>query len=313
MFVLVSYLLVYAVERSLNRERLYMKKIAGILLVILGVIMFAHSIWWSPFNLFVPHTKKQEEKLSVGSVDSIELNVTSEDLTILPTDEDKMKVIATGRDLNHVSFTVDRDHENIKVNLKPKWYSFSNTNELKLLVYVPRNKLFHITAKAISRVVQIGEHKSPKWNIENLNVDVSAGTTNLRNLKIRNLSYNGTSADVLVDRVNAIQANMDTFSGNMNISHYTGKLNLASTSGNIRIQIDKLIGNIHTEMLSGNATLYLPKNAPFTLHSKLESGQFTATYPIQLQKPSASETTAKSGSGTYKIETEIASGDFSIH
>ena len=110
---------------------------------------------------------------------------------------------------------------------------------------------------------------------------------------------------MLVDRVSTAQANLDTFSGDMNISHYTGNLNLASTSGNIRIQIDKLSGNVHTEMISGNATLYVPKNSSFTLHSKLESGKFTATYPLQLQKPSATETTAKSGSGTYKIETEI--------
>jgi lia operon protein LiaG len=290
-----------------------MKKIAGVLLVILGIIMFAHSIWWSPFNFFVPHAKEQEEKISVHAVDVIELDITSEDLTIVPTDEEKLKVIATGRDLNHVKFDVDRDHGTVKIDLKPKWYSFSNTNELKLLVYVPRNKVFHITAKAVSRVVQVGDHKSPKWSIGNLNMDVSAGTSNLRNLKVGNLLYNGTSADVFVDRVNAGQATMDTFSGNMNISHYTGALNLASTSGNIRIQVDKLIGNIHTEILSGSATMYLPKDSSFTLRSGLQSGQMTATYPIKLQKLSPTETIGKSGSGKYKIETEIASGELSIH
>jgi lia operon protein LiaG len=290
-----------------------MKKIAGILLVILGIIMFARSIWWSPFNFFAPHMKKQEENHSVHAVDSIELNATSEVLTILPTDDEKLKVIATGRDLNHVDFTVDREDHTIKVDLKPKWYSFSNTNELKLLVYVPRTKLFHITANAVSRVVEIGEHQSPKWDIEGLNLEVSAGTANLRNVKIRNFLYNGTSADVLVDRVNAVQATMDTFSGNMNINHFTGKLNLASTSGNIRIQVDKLIGDIHTEILSGNAKLYLPKDASFSFYSKLESGQLTATYPIQLKKPSASESTGKSKSGTYKIHMEIDSGDLSIN
>ncbi|MCH5585014.1 DUF4097 domain-containing protein [Shimazuella sp. AN120528] len=290
-----------------------MKKIAGVLLVILGMIMFAHAIWWSPFNFFVAHTKKEEEKLSVSSVDSIELDVTSEDLTILPTDEDKLKVIAKGRDLNHVSFIVDRDDHTVQISLKPKWYSFSDTNELKLLVYVPKNQLFHISAKAASRVIQIGDHKTPKWNIGNLNIDISSGIANLQNLKIENLTYNGTSADISLNRVNAGKATMDTFSGNMNISHYTGMLNLASTSGDIRIQVDKLIGDIHTELVSGNETLYLPKNASFILHSKLQSGQLTATYPLQLQKPSASETTAKSGSGRYKIGTKIDSGDFIIH
>jgi lia operon protein LiaG len=290
-----------------------MKKIAGVLLVILGIVMFIHAIWWSPFNFFVPNAKNLEENIPMEDIDSIRLDVTSEDLTILPSDGESLKVMAIGRDLNHVDFSVNQDNNEAKIELRPKWYSFSNQNELKLLVYVPRNQMVKLHVKAASRVVQIGNHKGAKWNISNLNTEFSSGTCTLHNLQINNLNYNGTSTDVIVNRVQAKQANMETFSGNMNISHYAGPINLASTSGNIRIQLDKLIGDVHTKIISGNMDMYVPSSSSFTLNADLQSGKVTSTYPIDLKQSSPRQTTAKSGSGDYKIETEILNGDFIIH
>lgn len=290
-----------------------MKKIAGVVLVILGIIMFSHAIWWSPLNFFVPHDTNSEKHFPINDVHTIQLDVTSEELQILPTDEDKMKVVATGRDLNHVNFNVDRNGNKVKINLKPKWYSLSDTNELNLIIYIPKDKLVDINAIARSRVVEIGEAKGSKWDMANLNAEVTSGTFNLHNLKLGSFIYNGTSTDVIMDRVQAGKAIMDTFSGNMNISHFIGSLNIASTSGNVRIQIDKLVGDIHTEMISGNLNMYLPVSSSFMLNAQLQSGQFTSKYPLEVNRPSSTISTARAGKGEYKIKTEIANGDFILY
>ncbi|WP_028778490.1 DUF4097 family beta strand repeat-containing protein [Shimazuella kribbensis] len=290
-----------------------MKKIAGVLLVILGMAMFVHAIWWSPFNFFVPNAKSLEENISMEDINSIRLDVTSEDLTILPVDGENLKVIVNGRDLNQVDFSADLDNNEAKIELRPKWFSFSNKNELKLLVYIPRDKFVNLHITAASRVIQVGNHKGSKWNISNLNAEVSSGTCTLHNLQIDTLNYNGTATDVIVNRVQTRRANMETFSGNMNISHYTGAINLASTSGNIRIQLDKLIGDVRTKMISGNMDMYLPSSSSFILKTDLQSGKVTSTYPIDLKQSSPRQTTAKSGKGDYQIETEIVNGDFIIH
>lgn len=290
-----------------------MKKIAGIVLVILAVIMFVHSIWWSPINLFVPHTPNIDRSFAVNNEDTIEFNVTSENLAILPTEDEELKIVVTGRDLNRVNFQVDQAHQELKINLNPKWYSFSNTNDLKLMVYVPRTKLINLDVKANTRVVQVGHNQGAKWHIALLNTEIMNGTSYFKNVKVNNFIYDGTSTDVMIDRVESKKANIGTFSGNIHLSHYIGPLHLSSTSGNIRMQLDKLVGDIRTEMLSGNVNMFLPKSASFQLNANLQSGQLTSTYPLQNKKTTTSQTTASSGTGNYKIDAEIVNGDLIIH
>ncbi|MXQ53105.1 DUF4097 family beta strand repeat-containing protein [Shimazuella alba] len=290
-----------------------MKKIAGIILVILAVILFTHSIWWSPINFFVPHTPNIDRSFAVDNGDTIEFDVTSENLTILPTEDEELKIEVTGRDLNRVNFQVDQEHRELKINLNPKWYSFSNANDLKLMVYVPRTKLINLDVKANTRVVQVGHNQGAKWNIAFLNTEIKNGTSYFKNVKVNHFIYDGTSTDVMVDRVESKNTNIGTFSGNINISHYVGPLHLSSTSGNIRMQLDKLVGDIRTEVLSGKVDMFLPKSASFQLNTNLQSGQLISTYPLQNKKTTTPQTTASAGTGKFKINIEIVNGDLIIH
>jgi lia operon protein LiaG len=290
-----------------------MKKIAGTVLVILGIMLFAHAVWWSPINVFVPHATKINNQIEIEDEDSIEMNITSENVTILPTDAEKVNVMVTGRDVNRINFTVNREHHKLKIDLSPKWYSFSNTNELKLLVSVPRKQVEQLEINASSKVVQIGNEQDKKWNIKQLNTNITDGTCYIKNMMVDNLVYNGTATDVMVDRVKAEQALINTFSGNINISHYIGALHVTSTSGNIRLQVDKLVGDVKTNMLSGNIDLFLPKSSSFSLKAKAPSGKLNVKYPLTNKKSSSTEVTGTSGSGKYKLEAEIMSGDVTIH
>lgn len=290
-----------------------MKKSIGVILLLLGVALFIVAIWSSPLAFFRSDVTKLEEQIPFAGIEELELDVASENLQVVPSDHSQLRLRLTGRVLNHVTFSIDRSGEKVTVTVKPKWYAPSNSNDLRLVVEVPRKQRIALHTKTNARVVTIGNTRGEKWALNQLTADVNNGAYNMYRLQIEQLNYVGQMSEVMMDYVQTKNAKVDN-SGNISIAHYRGPLQLVSLNGDVRLKVAEIVGNIQTQIQSGNFDLYLPTPASFTINAELAKGTFTSKdSTLQPRKISDKVTTITAGGGRYKIEAKIASGDMTIH
>jgi lia operon protein LiaG len=290
-----------------------LKKSLGVVLLLLGASLFVVAIWSSPFAFFRSDVTKIEEQFSMEDIEELELDVTSENLQVVPSDHPQLRLRLTGRVLNYVTFTTEKKGDTVTITVKPKWYASSSTNDLRLIVEVPRKQRIALTTKTNSRVVTIGTTSGEKWAINKLTTDVTNGAYNMYRLQVDQLDYVGNMSEVTMNHVRTKNATLNN-SGNVNINHYSGPLQLVSMFGDVRVKMAELVRNIDVQVQSGNFDLYLPSSASFTINAELVKGTLTSKdHTLPLQKRSNTVTTITSGSGRYKIEAKIASGDMTIH
>ncbi|MGF7058527.1 DUF4097 family beta strand repeat-containing protein [Brassicibacter mesophilus] len=217
------------------------------------------------FEVGVERIIDEEKTFDVESTEEIYIDSTSTDVSIIPVDDNKIKVRLYGKfkaNKNNKGATLTANISNNKLNIQVKHkdnfiVGFYSGIE-KLDVYIPKNYTNDITIKSSSA-----------------DVDVS-------NMSINSLDFKTDSGNLLMESFSSKKTVIKTSSGDVEANGFNGDLNVDSSSGDVEIEYEEFNNNIDITSSSGDVTLKLPVASQFHLKAKTSSGDIMNKFPISV-------------------------------
>ncbi len=289
-----------------------MKRILLLLLVITGLYILFNQA--SSFNIFSARDggKSDGQAAVSNSTEVIKVDVSSVSTTIIPEDRPNIKAIYDGNQ----KLTVSENGNTVDVSVKSKGFNWFNwwSKKSKLTIYIPkdydRNMMIDLGS---GNVNFFGQSKEKPMKLDELTVEIGSGNMNLKNLVVQHFKHDGSSGNVNIDSIQTKTGTIDVSSGNLTIKHYSGALDADVSSGRLNIQMDKVSGSIKMDVSSGSVGLDLPDNADFTLNADVSSGNVSCEFPLTSKHLNKKNISGTHGTGKYKIDLEVSSGNLNIH
>jgi len=291
-----------------------MKRILILLLAIAGLYILFNQA--DRINLFGAGSGGNKDGQAAISKDIkvIKVDVSSVSTTIIPEDRKNLKAVYNGKQV----LKVTENGDTVQVSVKSKgfnwfnWISFSEKSKLK--IYIPedydRNMIIDLGSGNLNFS---GQSKEKPMKLNELTIDIGSGNMDFKNLIVKRWNQDIGSGNVKIDSLKTDTGTFDLSSGNLDIKHYIGAIEADVSSGKLNIQMDKLADSITVDVSSGVVGLDLPDNADFTLISDVSSGNISCDFPLTSQELNKHSIQGKYGSGKYKIDLDVSSGDIRIH
>lgn len=282
-----------------------MKRIVILLLIITGLYIVVNQSFH--FGGIAIAGSKDEKAAVSNRTDTIKIEVGAVNATIIPEDREDVRAVLTGKG----NIVVKETDNTVEVKTKDRWFnwfSFSGKRELKIYIPEDYNK---------DMKINIGsgylEFSGEAMQLDTLTVDIGSGDVKLTNLEVNEFNHDVSSGDVEINTLKTKMGNIDLSSGNLKIDHYTGALEADVSSGEFTLQMDKLTDSIDLEVSSGDANLDLPDDADFQLDGDVSSGEIKSDFPLTSKETNSKGLNGTHGSGKYKIDVSVSSGDVHIY
>jgi lia operon protein LiaG len=289
-----------------------MKRILVLLLVITGLYIVFNQA--PSFEIFGADKGVRNDGQAVISNNTkvIKVDVSSVSTTIIPEDRPNLKAVYDGEQ----KLTVAENGDSIEVYVKSKVFNWFNwpSKKSKLTIYIPKNYERNMMIDLGSGNLNFfGQSKEKPMKLDELTVDIGSGDMNLQNLVVQHFNHDVSSGNVNIDSLQTKTGILDVSSGNLAIKHYIGALDADVSSGRLTIQMDELSDTIKLDVSSGDAGLDLPDNADFTLNADVSSGNVSCDFPLTSKELNKKKISGTHGTGKYKIDLEVSSGNLNIH
>ncbi|WML38311.1 DUF4097 family beta strand repeat-containing protein [Neobacillus sp. OS1-2] len=291
-----------------------MKRILILLLVITGLyIVFNQAQRFDVFGAGSEGNKDGQAAIS-NDIQTIKVDVSSVSTTIIPEDRTNLKAVYNGKQLLKVA----ENGDTVEVSVRSKGFHFFDwtpfTEKSKLKIYIPQDFDRNMTIDLGSGNVNFsGQSKEKPMKLNEVTIDIGSGNMDFKNLIAKRWSQDIGSGNVKIDSLKTETGTFDLSSGNMDIKHYIGAVEADVSSGRLNIQMDKLADSIKMDVSSGNVGLDLPDHADFTLSSDVSSGTISCDFPLTTKEVNKHSIQGKHGSGKYKIDLDVSSGNIKIH
>lgn len=259
-----------------------MQKVSIIIVILMGafVLLLAVPSWLS-FD-------KQKAEVT-KNIDLIEIDTAGINTVIIPKQQNEIEAELDGK-----GFVTVKEHgDSIKVEYERKWYQhFTFFNRNKLTIYIPESY--------------------------NRDLEIEVGSGNLlldgkaNDLHINHLSLEAGSGNIQIEKVKSKEAVIDVHSGNVDVKKFAGQLKADVSSGNLKVEFDRLQDSVQTDVSSGHLTLKLPENADFTLDSHISSGKISSDFPLKHKVESKNKLKGVHGNGKHQLELSVSSGRIQI-
>lgn len=291
-----------------------MKKLFGILLILLGISMLFSYI--ADSSLFSKEIR-DNQSVDLSGVDTLKINVPSAEVNIIPEkDNDELTVALHGKGANGTNLSIQRNDKTVEVQVKSDWFNWSRWfffNEYTMDVHIPldyqQNLIIDMTS---GNLAFHGPSADQPMQLNKLSLDMTSGEVDLNHLTVQEFASKSTSGDINVQWLTTESASFKVTSGDIDLTHFTGALTVKLTSGDFQAQMDEVSGNINLDMTSGNASFDLPNDAGFTLDGRVKSGNIRCDFPLQNAQLSQDAVRGYYGNGHYKIQLQGTSGDIAI-
>ena len=288
-----------------------MKRIVILLIVITGLyIIYNQAV---TFDWFSKSGKNTTQATMTEDIDVIDVNISSVSTTIIPEDRKDVKAIYNGKD----KLTVREHGDTIEVSVRHKgfgwfdWSPFSQKKKLKIYIPEDYHRNMRITLGS-GNVNFSGQSKSNPLKLDELKVDIGSGNMDLKNMMINKFEQNVASGNVDIKSLQTETGKFDVSSGSLDVKKYTGAIQANVSSGEVDFQVDQLTDSIDIEVSSGDVKLDLPNNADFTLDGDVASGDIICELPLTSKNIKKRSIEGIHGSGKYKIDLDVSSGDITI-
>ena len=144
------------------------------------------------------------------------------------------------------------------------------------------------------------------WNARKVNIESVSADIDFTDLNADELELNNVSGHCVLNRCDILEMKVETVSGEVDYDGSLSVVELNSVSADCSLSLSKGTDSITTECVSGDLTLYLPKEQGFTVELDGLNGRFESDFT----------TVSKNGKYRYgdescQIEGEAISG--SIH
>lgn len=285
------------------------KRILVIFLVITGIyIIFSNFPVLSLLGFNSPNNQSAD---ITERIDSIDIQTTSVPTTIIPENREDLSVDYDGKG----TVKIDHKGDTIKVEVTGPTFNFFRINRnADLKIFIPEDYNRSMEIKVGSGTLEFsGPSKENPMKLDKLEIVLGSGKLELNNLIANHIEHKGSSGKVEVNYVQATTSSFDMSSGKLNIHHFSGGFDAEVSSGEMNIQIDELNGHSSAKASSGRINLDLPDDANFTLMGKTSSGTINSEFNLTDENISKNRIEGKYGTGKYKLDLQVSSGNIQLH
>lgn len=285
-----------------------MKNSIPIFLISIGIFV----IFFEPFNFsWLPFGNDDTKQVSVtDEVNWINVDVSSANTKIIPENRESVKAVLEGKG----KLTLDKEEDSIEVNLKTKWFDWVFFDDSQLTIYIPEDYHNNMKVEVGSGNLNFaGDSQNNPFHLAILELDMSSGNTNFKNLSVKEFILDGSSGNVNIDSLTTQTGTFDISSGSLDVNNYSGALQAKLSSGKMNVQLDELGDDIKVDISSGKVELDLPKNSDFTLHGKVSSGNISSDFPLENKKVEKEGIEGTYGTGKHSIELSVSSGSIEVY
>lgn len=154
----------------------------------------------------------------------------------------------------------------------------ANAGDQMHIEYVPQP---HIGLGPINERLEIAV---PASFDKDMAVEIVSGRASISNIKLRELTYRGSSGSLRTEGVTAKKADVAVISGSIRMAGFSGDLQAETSSGRIEVEYrDYLKNSISIKGISGSIDLKLPAQAEFALDASTMSGSINCGFPLTIQ------------------------------
>jgi lia operon protein LiaG len=285
-----------------------LKRILIIFLVLIGCYLLLTS---NIMNLFL-FGKNNSEIQVTKRIDTIEVDVSSAQVNMIPEDRDNIRAELSGKG----KVSMDKDGDTIKIDYKRGFFNeFQFFNKTpKLNIYIPADYSKSLELKVGSGyLVFEGPSDDDPISLDRLSIDMSSGKVDLKNIKAKEFEHEGSSGLADIDTLTAESASVRMSSGKAKIKDLKGKLDAKISSGLMDIQLSEVTDAVELQASSGQIKLDLPDDADFMLNGKSSSGFIECDLPLKDKISEKGKIKGTFGTGEHPIDVQVSSGHVKIY
>ncbi len=259
---------------------------------------------------------QKEESVYIEDCDKIYLDLSSEDVVISSTEEDKLKVIesSSGTLEEKEKFTLTKEGNTISIrkgnpNTVFNIFSFGHINR-KIEVFIPKGYGKDLEVKLSSGNINI----SNDITLRDVIMSQSSGNFNSRSsITANSISLRASSGNIKANNLLVKAYELDTTSGNIDIAALSGSGQIEVTSGNIAVGYKEIDESSKVKASSGNISLTVPQGLSFEFQGKCTSGDINSSFDLSYKNKRGNDATVKVGNGPYKkLSAQTTSGNIKL-
>ncbi|MBU8805166.1 DUF4097 domain-containing protein [Bacillus subtilis] len=289
-----------------------MKKMLGKLLITAGILVFFAVVVKDVFAAglgFINGTEADSASASPRDIDSMVIESDSKDVRIIAEERSDISAGISG---DSGKLFVTENNRKLELTVKEKEFQFLNGfNRSTLIVRLPYDYKGDLAVRTSSGDVSVAgnDHLA----LSRLNTVSASGNASVTDVRLQDLKVKASSGDVTISNTVSKTSGIDLASGDANLVHVSGSLDVKMTSGDFNAVLTKIIGPVSVTLTSGDANLSLPKNGSFTVKAKSASGDVSSPYSFaDKAHKEQHHITGTQGSGRHPIDIKTDSGDLAI-
>ncbi|MEK3802293.1 DUF4097 domain-containing protein [Bacillus sp. FSL K6-1234] len=289
-----------------------MKKMLGKLLITAGILVFFAVVVKDVFAAglgFINGTEADSASASARDIDSMVIESDSKDVRIIAEERSDISAGISG---DSGKLFVTENKRKLELTVKEKEFQFLNGfNRSTLIVRLPYDYKGDLAVRTSSGDVSVAgnDHLA----LSGLNVVSASGNTSVTDVRIQDLKVKASSGDVSISNTISKTAGIDLASGDANLVHVSGSLDVKMTSGDFNAVLKKVTGPVSVTLTSGDANVSLPQNGSFAVNALSVSGDVSSAYSFaDKAHKEQHHITGTQGSGQHPIDIKTDSGDLAI-
>ncbi|MGR2789472.1 LiaG family protein [Bacillus subtilis] len=289
-----------------------MKKMLGKLLITAGILVFFAVVVKDVFAAglgFINGTEADSASASPRDIDSMVIESDSKDVRIIAEERSDISAGISG---DSGKLFVTENKRKLELTVKEKEFQFLNGfNRSTLFVRLPYDYKGDLAVRTSSGDVSVAgnDHLA----LSGLNAVSASGNTSVTDVRIQDLKVKASSGDVSISNTVSKTAGIDLASGDANLVHVSGSLDVKMTSGDFNAVLKKVTGPVSVTLTSGDANVSLPQNGSFAVNALSASGDVSSAYSFaDKAHKEQHHITGTQGSGRHPIDIKTDSGDLAI-
>ncbi|MBP3046166.1 DUF4097 domain-containing protein [Bacillus subtilis subsp. subtilis] len=289
-----------------------MKKMLGKLLITAGILVFFAVVVKDVFAAglgFINGTEADSASASPREIDSMVIESDSKDVRIIAEERSDISAGISG---DSGKLFVTENKRKLELTVKEKEFQFLNGfNRSTLIVRLPYDYKGDLAVRTSSGDLSVAgnDHLA----LSGLNAVSASGNTSVTDVRLQDLKVKASSGDVSISNTVSKTAGIDLASGDANLVHVSGSLDVKMTSGDFNAVLKKVTGPVSVTLTSGDANVSLPQNGSFAVNALSASGDVSSPYSFaDKAHKEQHHITGTQGSGRHPIDIKTDSGDLAI-
>lgn len=255
------------------------------------------QITWSDEGSIVGDYKQVCEKIdNMDGINSIEVSLTSQEVNIINTDDENIKVVQYS--------TIELDED--------KYVNLQKDGD-KIKISVPNRNIIYIGNFGLGGQIQKFDIYIPDKYNNKLSIVHTSGKCNIDNLTLSELKLKNTSGKIEANNIKVDNLNSKVTSGKIEAQGEFKDIEVNVTSGKAEIECVKVPENLSVEVTSGKCELSLPENEGFNLKYKKSSGSIKSDFELDDFDSSNKSGLAKYKAGGNEWYVKVTSGSVELN